>query len=132
MTEPALNAVALYAAFNAFILIWLAVNVGKRRQAAKVWMGDGGDPTVIRALRGQANFVEYVPMALIMLTVMALLGAPAIAIHIAGIVLTVGRLLHAWHFIQDDAPGWQRGAGAAATLAVLALTALGLIGHALF
>lgn len=132
MTESALNAVALYAAFNAFILIWLAVNVGKRRDAARVWMGDGGDPSVIRAIRGQANFVEYVPMALLMLTITALLGAPAIAIHVAGIVLTVGRLLHAWHFVQDDAPGWQRMAGAMATLAVVALTALGLIGYALF
>ncbi|SOH94440.1 hypothetical protein SAMN06273572_104139 [Monaibacterium marinum] len=132
MTEPALNAIALYAAFNTFILIWLAVNVMKRRGAGKVSVGDGGYAPLIRAIRGQANFVEYVPMALIMLMIMALQGAPAMAIHIAGIVLTIGRLLHAMHFIAEDAPGWQRMVGTLATLIVLVFTAIGLIGHALF
>ena len=132
MTENALNAVALYAGFNTFILIWLAVNVGRKRGEGKVSIGDGGYAPLIRAQRGQGNFIEYVPMALIMLTIMALQGAPAIAIHLAGITLTLGRLVHAIHFIADDAPGWQRMYGTIATLAVLVLSALGLIGHALF
>ncbi|QIK41379.1 MAPEG family protein [Pontivivens nitratireducens] len=132
MTDNALNAVALYAAFNTFILLWLAVNVGKKRSEGKISIGDGGYMPLIRAQRGQSNFVEYVPMALIMLTIMALQGAPVVAVHIAGIVLTLGRLIHAMHFISEDAPGWQRMYGTLATLAVLVLSALGLIGHALF
>ena len=132
MPENALNAVALYAAFNTFILIWLASNVMKRRKADKVWMGDGGSASIIRAQRGQGNFIEYVPMALILMTIMALQGAPAIALHIAGIILTVSRVLHAMHFIADDAPGWQRMAGSMGTFLVLFVSALGLIGHALF
>ena len=132
MPTPALDAVALYTAFNTFILIWLAVNVGRRRKAGRVSIGDGGYAPLIRALRGQANFVEYVPMALLMMLLAALMGAPALALHVAGIVLTAGRAVHAWHFIQDDAPGWQRMYGTLATLLVLVAGALGLIGHALF
>ncbi len=38
---------------------------------------------------------------------------------------------HAWHFIQEDAPGWQRFYGAVATLIVLIAAALGILGHSL-
>ena len=132
MDTPAIDAVAIWTALNTFILIWLAVNVGKRRQQGRVSIGDGGYAPLIRALRGQANFVEYVPMALLMLTLAALQGAPALAIHAGGAILTAGRLVHAMHFIAEDAPGWQRMYGTLATLLVLVGGALGLIGHALF
>ncbi len=128
---PALAAVSLYAGLNGLILIWLAFNVGKVRGQVKVSMGDGGNPALIRAMRGQANFVELAPMALVMLTLTAFAGAPVWVVHLLGIALTLGRLLHGWHFVQTDAPAWQRAGGAALTGLMLLLTALGLIGHGL-
>ncbi|WP_339949477.1 MAPEG family protein [uncultured Albimonas sp.] len=129
MPLPALSAVALYAGLNGLVLFWLTFNVVQVRRAQKIYMGDGGDPLMIRAMRGQANFVEFVPMTLILIALAALLGAPALAIHGLGAMLTVGRLLHAWHFTRADAPGWQRGAGALLTLLALLLAALGAISH---
>ncbi len=124
--------VAFYAGLNGLILVWLAVNVGRARARLKIGMGDGGHPEMVRAMRGQANFVEYVPFVLAQMTLMALIGTPAWVLHLFGIALTLGRLIHGWHFVQGDAPGWQRGAGAALTMTVLIGASFGLIAHALF
>lgn len=129
--DTALFAAALYAGLNGLILIWLSAHVGRTRGRLKIMMGDGGHPLMIRAMRGQANFVEYVPLVLVQLVAMALLGTPGWVVHLTGIALTLGRLLHGWHFMQDDAPGWQRGAGAGLTMLALLVASLGLIGHAL-
>lgn len=126
---PAFYALGLYSGLLGLIGIWLAMNVGKKRQQEKVSIGDGGNTRVVRAMRGQMNFVETVPMALILLMIGAVIGMPVVAIHAGGILLVVGRFLHAVHFTQDDAPGWQRRAGAMLTLLVLTLTSFGLIGH---
>ncbi len=131
MMTVAFEAVALYAGLLALMLLGLGANVVRRRQAAKVFMGDGGDKGVVRALREQANFVEYVPLALVQLTLTAALGAPAWLIHLFGLPLLAARAVHAWHFVQDDAPGWQRFWGTLITWIVMGLLGLGLIAHAL-
>ncbi len=128
---PGLAAAGLYAGLLALVGIWLAVHVGRKRGALKIPMGDGGDLRMVRAMRGQANFVEQVPLALGLLTLIALFGTPVWVVHLFGITLFVGRVLHGLHFTADDAPGWQRGAGAGLTLLVVLLSAIGLIGHAL-
>ncbi len=122
--EPALAAVSLYAGLNALVLVWLAVQTGRVRQRVGVSIGDGGEPRLIRVMRGHANAVETIPTALILLLLLALLGAPAWAVHGLGLALTVGRVLHALHFAADDAPGWQRAAGAALSGLVLLAGAL--------
>ena len=129
--NSALAAVALYAGLNALILGWLAAHVGRMRGKLKIFMGDGGNPRMVRAMRAQANFVEYVPMALILVLLMALMGAPALAIHALGAALVLGRVLHALHFTAEDAPAWQRGAGAGLTILVLLSGGLGAVGHAI-
>ena len=59
-----------------------------------------------------------------------LLGAPAIAMHIAGIALVVGRMLHGLHF--NGYIGFQfRPLGMVITMSTTAVLALGLIVHAL-
>lgn len=127
----AVLAVALYAGLNGLILTWLGANAGRVRHRAGVSVGDGGDPRLIRAMRGQANFVEYVPLCLVQLGAMAAMGTPVWVLHVFGLALTAGRVLHAWHFVRADAPGWQRAAGAMLTAVVLAAGSLGLVLHAL-
>lgn len=132
MTDTsAFAAAALYAGLNGLILAWLAVAVVRVRARTGVSIGDGGDPRLVRAMRGQANFVELVPMTLLLLFALAFLGTQAWVLHALGGALTVGRVLHGLHFVQEDAPGWQRGAGAMLSFAALALAALGVVGNAL-
>jgi uncharacterized membrane protein YecN with MAPEG domain len=73
--DPALFAVAFYTGLNGLILLWLAVEVGRVRQRVGVWQGDGGDAALTRAMRGQANFVETVPLCLLLLILIAGFGA---------------------------------------------------------
>lgn len=129
---PVLSAVGIYAALNMAILLWIAVETGRLRGKHKVSIGDGGVKHLIRIIRGHANAVENMPMFFIMFLIAALIGMPVLAAHVLGLVFTIGRGLHAWHFIQEDAPGWQRGGGF--TLSFLAQLVLlaGLVGHGLW
>ena len=129
---PAVLAVALYAGLNGLILLWLAVSVSRVRLRTGIWTGGEGSADLVRTMRGQANFVEYVPLCLILLLLMAGLGAPAAMIHALGAALTAGRLLHGLHFTRPAAPLWQRQAGATATWAVLLLASLSAIADALW
>lgn len=129
--NPALAAVGIYAGIMGLIAIWLTVIIGRWRAKTGVMVGDGGNIDLIRAMRGQANFVEDVPLALVLFLFMALAGAPAIAIHALGLALTVGRIAHGLHFSAPGMPVWQRQAGAGLTLLVLVSASLGAIGHSL-
>ncbi|TYO89519.1 MAPEG family protein [Oceanicella actignis] len=132
MTDPTpVAAVALYAGLNGLILAWMVIAIVRLRVRLGVYFGDGGHAILARAMRGQANFIEFTPMCLILLLMMAMLGAPLWVLHLFGATLTLGRLLHAMHFMAADAPAWQRSVGATLSLAVLVLGALGVAGHAL-
>jgi hypothetical protein len=117
--DAELLTVAIYAGLNGLMLFALAAHVGRMRGKLNIPMGDGGDPLMVRAMRGQANFVEYVPFCLIVMLLMAMTGAPVWILHLFGIALTLGRALHGAHFVQADAPGWQRALGAGLTIIVL-------------
>ncbi|MEZ5799740.1 MAG: MAPEG family protein [Nitratireductor sp.] len=123
---------SLYAAVFAIIGIWLGVIVGQWRQREKVLIGDGGKIDLIRAMRGQANFIETVPMVLILFFAMALLGAPYWVIHLFGAQLVVARIVHGLHFSKPGQPGWQRAIGAAISILVTILAAIGVAGHAIY
>jgi hypothetical protein len=128
---PAIAAVGLYAGLLGLIAIWLGFIVGNWRRKTGVLVGDGGNIDLIRAMRGQANFTETVPLTLILMIYMAIAGAPAIAIHILGILLVIARIVHGLHFSRADQPRWQRGMGSGLAFLVLLAAALGAIGHSL-
>ncbi|MEM5473543.1 MAPEG family protein [Hoeflea sp. AS60] len=129
---PALSAVGIYAALNMAILIWIATETGRLRGKHKVSIGDGGVKHLIRIIRGHANAIENMPMFFILLLTGALIGMPVLAAHVLGIAFTVGRALHAWHFIQEDAPGWQRGGGFGLSFLAQVVLLIGLLGHGLW
>jgi uncharacterized membrane protein YecN with MAPEG domain len=126
---PAFSAAGIYAALNMAILIWITYETGRLRGKHKVSIGDGGVKHLIRIIRGHANAIENMPMFFIMLLVATVLGMPVLAIHGLGLVFTLGRGLHAWHFIQEDAPGWQRGGGFMLSFLAQVLLLAGLLGH---
>lgn len=130
MTQ-ALAIVGLYAALNTFILFWFDAATGKLRTKHKVWIGDGGVQHLIRILRGHANAIENMPMFFILMGIAAVLAAPNWLLHALGLVFTIGRAFHAWHFIQEDAPGWQRSVGFGLSGLALFLVTLGVLGHGL-
>lgn len=135
MTDAIMKSIAtasLYASILAVIGIWLGVIVSQWRGREKVSIGDGGKIDLIRAMRGQANFIETVPLVLILFFAMAFLGAPYWVIHLFGAPLVISRVLHGLHFSKPDQPRWQRAAGAGISGLVMLLAAIGVAGHAIF
>ena len=85
----------LFASLHAVLMLILAVRVVNHRRANKIGLGDGGDKLLARKVRVHANFVEYVPMLLLMLALLELCGSPAAWLWALGGVLLLARILHA-------------------------------------
>src|ERR1700712_976587 len=96
-----LQMVAFYAAINALIMLVLGMLVTRARLTTKTEIGDGGHPGMVGPLRAHANNTEYVPMAILLLIVLLMLQASVTLIHIVGITLTLGRLLHGFGLTRN-------------------------------
>ena len=114
----------LYAALLAGLLLYLSSRVIRARRRRRVALGPGGDPTVERAMRVHANFVEYVPFALLLLGFAEMQGAPAPLLHVVGVILVSGRLVHAFGVSQTDENFRWRVLGMVLTFAAIAIGAL--------
>ena len=123
MQPMPLPVTALYAGSLALWFLVLSYRVVGRRRAG-ISLGDGDDPGMLRVVRGHANFAEYVPLALIMLAILELGGTSLLVLHLVGLALLAGRLLHGYalSFTQQFAFG--RFWGMLLTYAVLTFEAL--------
>lgn len=85
---------APFAAALTLIFLVLTFAVIKARQTARVGLGDGGNPMVLQAMRRQANFVENVPLTLILLALAEAAGSGATILTACGTALVAARLIH--------------------------------------
>jgi uncharacterized protein len=85
----------LFASLHALLLMALSVPIVLHRRRARIGLGDGGDAVLARRMRVQANFIEYVPLGLLLLALLELGGLAAIWVWVFGAVLLLGRVLHA-------------------------------------
>jgi Uncharacterized relative of glutathione S-transferase, MAPEG superfamily len=86
---------SLYAAILALLFYKLSMRTIQLRRQLRIPIGDGGEPQMIRAMRVHANFAEYVPLALVLLFLVESNGAQSWVVHVLGLILLAGRLLHA-------------------------------------
>ena len=89
------HAVALWVGLHLFLLLTLSLLAVRQRQRHKVMLGDEGVPELAQAIRAFGNATEYIPPALVGLGALALVDAHPLAIHVAGLILFAGRVLHA-------------------------------------
>jgi uncharacterized membrane protein YecN with MAPEG domain len=78
-------------------------------------------------LRVQANFVEQVPMALIVLLVLELQGVQPMLIHAFGGSLVLLRLAHAWGLSRDPGATYPRLIGAQGTFLLVSIMSVAAI-----
>lgn len=86
---------SIYASLTALLIVKLTLSVIKLRRKYRVSVGDGGNEALQLAIRAHSNAVEYIPITLMLLLMLELNGMPKILIHILGVTLIVGRILHA-------------------------------------
>jgi len=108
----------LYAGLLALWFVLLSVRVVNLRRRG-ILFGDNGEVDVIRVVRAQANFAEYVPLALLLMGLLEISRYSIYLLHALGLVLLVARLLHgaALSFRWNVRTG--RVVGAALTFVVL-------------
>ena len=114
----------LYAALAAIVLLGLSLRVVRLRRRHRVGIGDGGHNDLAQSIRAQANFTEYVPLALILLLVLEVSGGSAWLIHGLGIVLVAARVAHAAGLIRSRGTSVGRAAGASLTFLILLVAAI--------
>jgi uncharacterized membrane protein YecN with MAPEG domain len=86
---------AFYAGVLGLLYLVLSLRVVQLRRRG-IPFGDGGDPQMLRVIRGHANFAEYVPLILVMMLVLELGRTSLYVLHALGIVLVAGRVLHGY------------------------------------
>jgi uncharacterized protein len=84
----------LYAAPIVALFMYLSVNVIRHRRRARVAFGDQGDKTLLRLMRAHGNCAEYAPLGLLLLVMAELAGAASLGLHLAGVALVIGRVVH--------------------------------------
>ena len=118
---------ALYVAIFAVFSFVLASVPGRMRGGLGISVGDGGNPELLLAMRRHGNFLEYVPILLVMFAVLELNGASAALLHGLGVALFVARVLHAMGLKGDTVANLPRGIGAGGTALITAIAAGNLI-----
>jgi uncharacterized membrane protein YecN with MAPEG domain len=115
---------ALYVGLFGILLIVLSLRVSFVRRDARVPVGDGDNEVLLRRIRAHGNFVEFVPIALLLLALAEHTGMGSLFIHLFGIVLLVGRISHAYGISQTNEVFVFRMIGSLATLTVIAILSL--------
>jgi uncharacterized membrane protein YecN with MAPEG domain len=85
---------AIYAGLLALIAITLGTRVGIRRGKLGVSLGDAGDPALTLNNRRHLNWIEHVPIAIILIGIIEANGAPKLMIHVLGGLLVLARIIH--------------------------------------
>ncbi|MEA1080466.1 MAPEG family protein [Marinobacter qingdaonensis] len=115
----------VFAAVIGLLLLVLSAHVVRFRLKYKKGMGVTDDRDFEAAVRAQANLVEYAPTALIMLAIAELNGVASGWVYWIGMVLVVGRILHAWGMINSSGgTHWGRFFGIILTWLAILVTAL--------
>jgi hypothetical protein len=120
MEMPNINLLSItpiYIALLGILFVPFTMRVGLYRVKNEIIIGDGKDEELIRRIRGQGNFVETVPLAVVLLLLMEILGAGETWLHALCALLVGGRFLH-YLGITELAPSICRPAGMFATLSI--------------
>ena len=117
----------LYAALLTAVGLTLMVRVARMRVRTGVSILHGDDMDLVRATRQHGNFIETVPLALILMGLVEANGANSIMLHASGILLLLARIAHPFGLSLDRVDHPLRAVGAVGTVLtmfVLAVVAL--------
>jgi len=106
------------------LAVSLTVSVGRLRMTKKIYLGDGGDAEMLAAIRTHGNFMEYVPLCLLLIYIVSDFYS-FWYVAVLSLALLLSRVLHAGGLLGFIPLG--RTLGAAGTTLNLAVTSAMLI-----
>ena len=89
-----LEITGFYLGLLALLYLGLSINIIRYRLIFQVGIGSNGNKTLAKAIRVHANFIEYTPIAMLLLATYEMNGGNVSLIHGLGALFFVGRLLH--------------------------------------
>jgi hypothetical protein len=107
--------------------VWLATRVSQVRRQVKIGVGDGGNEALARRMRAHANYIENMPLMLILLFLLELATGGSLWLWGAALVFILARISHAFGMDRPGANRW-RVAGISISMIVL----VGLAAWAIF
>ncbi|RUO64957.1 hypothetical protein SAMN06297229_1711 [Pseudidiomarina planktonica] len=119
----------LYIALLTLLLLVLSGRIIRLRWRDRIGMGIGDSKDLEVAVRIHGNFIEYVPLALLILVMMEMTGANAMLLHGLGALLFIARVCHAMGLTRSVGVSWPRTVGVLGTFAMLLLSAGYLLGY---
>ncbi|HYM35947.1 MAG TPA: MAPEG family protein [Steroidobacteraceae bacterium] len=118
---------AIYAALLGLMSVAVAFPAGSLRGKLNISIGDGGNHDLLLAMRRHANFVEWVPLALIVIALLEMNGVTKVAIHSLGAALVIARAAHAIGIKKDTMKNVGRFIGAAGTALIMIVSSVWLL-----
>lgn len=122
MTITTLTAVSLLP-----LLLILTIRIIAYRRGNQISMGDNGDKSLLKRMRAHANFLEYVPLGLLLLALQEWGGQVRWVVTLFALILIVGRYAHAVGFSASPPNFKLRTYGMIATLGYFILSIPALI-----
>ena len=113
----------LYAGLLALWFVLLSVRVVNLRRRGNPF-GDNGDIEIKRIVRAQANFAEYVPLALLLMGFLEVTRYSIYLLHALGLTLLIARILHGLALSFGRQVPFGRATGAGLTFIVLLIEAV--------
>jgi len=117
----------IFAAIFGILHVIFTLRVGAYRLSSKISLGDGGDKTLLKRVRAHANFVETVPMGLLLLLLNELNGLAENTLLILGSVFLLARLIHYVTIVSRLLPVFMRPLSMLGTLGVILTSAILLV-----
>ncbi len=115
---------ALYAGIMMIFALALSFKAGgfRGKSGISVGLGEPVNMDLAERVRVHQNFLEYVPMAIILMGILETNGGNATFLHVFGVVLIVARIAHAVGLKHDNMahPGRAIGAGGTALISLVA------------
>jgi uncharacterized membrane protein YecN with MAPEG domain len=86
----------IYGVLLTVLLLILSARVIMERRGNQFAYGNNDSNRIEAKIRAQANWAEYVPIALLLLMMAEIQGVGAFWLHLTGIILLVGRVAHGY------------------------------------
>ncbi|MBA3447525.1 MAG: MAPEG family protein [Pseudaminobacter sp.] len=115
----------MVASLAAITVVALSISVSLCRMRVGVRIGFGDDAILMRRIRAQGNFIEYVPLALILLAIAEYRSVSAALLWTVAALLILGRRLHVAGILTGRTP--IRAPGMVCTYSALLLGAAALL-----
>lgn len=119
----------LFGALFALVYVALSINVVRYRFGNKISMGTGDNKHLEMATRAHGNFIEYVPLALLLMWFLESMTLSPNEVFWLGSILLIARVTHAFGMFYPQQLLLLRKIGTIATFAVLIKLSISLLKH---